>query len=300
MGTPNVGKCVQFGAGTSSADHQFEVLWPFDFGKRGRLVESNGLRGTRDRFSTNVNIGPYDVGGLVPMDVRPDTMDFWLYRILGGAENNDVFVPAETLPTMVVAVDRGADVATFAGCKVNTATFSAQSGEDLRLEMDIQGTTESIGDAGSFPDISNTLSVEQPYIFHHGVLSVGSSSWEFRRFRLVIDNVLILDRYMNTDHRTSLPEGDRIVTLQTENPWTSSEKASLYDVGIAGMAGALVFTNGTNVLTATFANLKVPVSPPVVQAREQEIMLPLNFVAYSKSGKPSVQFSNVWTAGSGV
>lgn len=300
MGTPNVGKCVQFGAGASSADHQFEVLWPFDFGKRGTLVESNGLRGTRERFSTNVNLGTYTVGGRVPMDVRPDTIDFWAYRILGGEEAADVFEPAEALPTFVVAADRGADVCTAAGCKVATAEFSGQSGEDLRLEMDIEGLTETIGAAGSFPAISATLSVEQPFIFHQGVLTLGGSAYPFRRFRLTINNALVLDRFMNTQSRSALPEGDRIVTLQTDNPWTTTEKAALYDVAIAGLSATLVFTNGTNVLTFTFGNLKVAVQPPTVQGRELEIMLPLAFNAYSKNDEPSIKITNVWTASSGV
>lgn len=53
-----------------------------------------------------------------------------------------------------------------------TAEFSGQLGEDLRLEMDIEGLTEATGR----PDHSRrsvTLSVEQPFIFHQGVLTLG-------------------------------------------------------------------------------------------------------------------------------
>lgn len=59
-------------------------------------------------------------------------------------------------------------------------------------------------------------------------------------------------------------------------------------MAIAGLSATLVFTNGTNVLTFTFGNLKVAVQP-TVQGRELEIMLPLAFNAYSKNDEPSIK-----------
>lgn len=300
MGTPNVGKCVQLGIDTANpVTKQYEVLWPFDFGKRGSLVESNGLRGTRDRISSGVNVGVYTVGGRIPVDLRPDTADVWWNLILGGTKAGNDISPAETVPEFYVTVDRGADVATAAGCKVGVADLSGRSGEDLRLEMDVEGKTETIAAAGTFPSISSSLSIMQPFIFYQGVLTLGSATYMFDQFRLTVNNVLVLDRFMNSQSRTAIPEGDRVVTLQTNHPWTTDEKAALYDVHIAGFSTAtLVFTNGGNVMTITFGQLKVPVNPPTVRGRELEIMLPLNFTAYKYLTAPSIKITNVYTEGS--
>lgn len=303
QGTPQVGKSVKFGIGAAAggvATKQIEVLWPIDFGKRGRLVESNGLRGTRERFSTGVNEGTYDVGGRIATDVRPDTLDLLLPFMLGATEAADEFLFAETLPEAAIQVCYGAQMFTSANCKANTWTLSGNSGEDLRLEIDWEGKTLTVGLASAFPDLAATLSVEQPYIFHQGVLTLGSDTWPFRSFRLVGDNRLILDRYMNTQYRSALPEADLIATLQTENPFTAEEYATIYDVNITGLSCVLTFTNGTNVLTATLANIKKAITPPTVGGRDQEIMLPCNWTAYNQLSVPCIKFNNVWTAGSGV
>jgi len=306
MGTPVVGKAYKLGIDTANpVTKQFEFLWPLNFGKRGTLVESNGLRGTRERFRTGVNAGPYTVGGRVSTDVRPDTADSFWNWILGGTEDSDTFSPAETIPSLYVTIDRSADVATYAGCKVASADLSGRSGEDLRLEMDLEGTTETLAAAGSFPSIASSLSVLQPYIFHQGVYQIGAANYEFDQFRITINNALILDRFMNTQYRTSLPEGDRIVTLQSNHPWTTTEKAALYDLAVAGLSARLYFTNGSHVMTIAFANLKAPVQPPNVRGRELEVNLPLNFTAYADPYNvaaivPSIKITNVWSAGSGV
>lgn len=79
-------------AGASSADHQFEVLWPFDFGKR---VAARGVqRASRDSGAILYQRESRHLHGRRPgSDGRSPgaTIDFWAERTLGGAEAADAF-----------------------------------------------------------------------------------------------------------------------------------------------------------------------------------------------------------------
>jgi hypothetical protein len=291
MGTPSMGHQALFGAGTANpVTSQFEFL-SCDIGKRGTLIESPGMRGSRSYNKESVNTGPYTAGGSVVMEPRPDELVFWLPYILGAAASGTTFALAETVGEFYATVDKIAKVYTYAGCKVNQAVFESSPGQNLRMSLAIEGKTETQANAGTFPSISASLSVLQPYIHHQAVLTLGGTAYAIRNVRVTIDNGLILDRFDNSTTRTALPESDRIITLSCENPFTSDETA-LYDLAIAGVAGTLVYTNGNYSLTFTFANLKAAAESPVIGGRNIEIPLTLNFKAYMSGATRELVVTN--------
>ena len=275
----SMGWAAQFGAGAANpVTSQFEFI-SCGIGKRGALVESPGCRGTRSHIHESVNEGPYTVGGAVVMEPRPDELDFWLPYILGGAESTDVFPLAETLPVAFVTIDKIAKVYTYDGMKVARAVFASSPAQNLRLTMDLEGKTETPGNAGTFPAISSTLSVLQPYIHQQAVLTLVSTPYVLANVEVTINNSLILDRLLNSVTRTELPEADRIITVSCDNPFTATE-AGLYDMALAGVAGTLKYTNGARSLLFTFANLKVPSRGPEIAGRNREIPLRLELQAF--------------------
>lgn len=263
---------------------------PFDFlsntlAAENTLIGTEGIRGTRSRSKERVRLANVNVGGTVTMNPSAAELDWLLINALGFSESTNVFTPTETVPSFVACLDRIAKVHTYLGCYVNRATFSGSSGQPITLALDIIGTSESEGAAASFPAL--TFDLDVPYIFSDsatGLTLEGTGSRKFDNFELVIDNVLNA-RFMNSRTASDISATDRSVTLSMSTPYTADESA-LYTTPVgsaAGAAGALVFTNGSKVLTFTFANLKMnPARTPPVNGRG-EILLPLQMTAY-KSG----------------
>lgn len=281
---------VGIGAAGGAATKQLQNV-NCGIGKRGTLIDKQGARGTRSKHTGNVTSGPYSVGGPLSVQPSPDELRVILPYIFGTAESGSgtsgtpwVYALAETIPDMVVVQDKIAKVFTWDGCKVNTARFSASAGSPvLSLEMDVQGKTEAVSNAGTFPSIGSTLTVGQPFLFQQLVLTLNSATKVCDNFNLSIDNALMLDRFLNSQTRTDIPETDRTITLEVDNPFTAADVA-LYDIAVAGFAASAVFTNGTNVLTFSFANVKAP-ADTLEAVQRGETMNKLRFTAY-ETGTP--------------
>lgn len=145
----------------SAATKELEFI-SCTIGKEGQHVQSDGIRGSRERYSASVVEGTYNVGGQLVLEPRPDDLDILLPWILGAAEAADVFDIADTLLVYGVDVEKVADAYRYAGMKINQATFTSQPNQPLRLELDVQGKTETAGI--TFPSIAGTLSAKAPYI----------------------------------------------------------------------------------------------------------------------------------------
>lgn len=265
---------------------------PYEFRSEGIVkqeshVETGGIRGTRSHISENVSEGTYTVGGPLVLIPTPADLVTLLPKILGAAASGTTFALAETLPDFVAQIDRKTKVFAYSGCKVNKASFKSSKGNPLTLDLDIQGKKEgsysgstftdiTLGSAGTFPSL--TLSVLQPYMHHQLVLTIGGTAYEVDDIDITIDNALILDRFNNSQSRTELPEGDRIITVSATFPYSTSETA-LYNIATAGAAATAVYTNGNYSITFTFAVLQAAAKSPVVQSRNGEIVLPIDFVA---------------------
>ena len=263
--------------------------------KRGQIVETAGIRGTRSHPKERTREGTFTIDGQISMNPCPDELDFLLPYIVGGSESSDDFPLAETLPEMYISVDRIAKVFTYAGCKVNKATFRGREGQLLELSLEIMGKTEAVANSGTFPAL--TLTTAPPYIFHDCVMTIEATAYQIFDWEIVIDNKLNGQRFTNSQSRTDIPAMDREVTVTVTVPYTSTE-ADLHDKAShkTGVAATCVFTNGARSLTFTTPALQKASESPTVPSRDQEIRLRLGFTARSSGGTAELTINNDPTA----
>jgi hypothetical protein len=281
MGNASQGALAKMGMGAASPVTEAYEFISENLKRKIKRIYNDGIRGTRSRSKERVADGEIEIAGQITMNPSPAELANLLPRILGAAAVTTTYALAETLPEFYINIDRVAKVFEYAGCKVAKATFSGSRGQPVKLALDIIGKTCTPGDAGTFPAL--TIDTDVAYVFYQGVLTAEGSAREFDQFQLVIDNMLD-KRVMNSQTATSITAQDRLITLACSTPYTSDEIDLLDNAftSAAGAAGSLVFTNGTESTTFTFANLKDDVEDPEVQGKK-EILLPHSFTAY-KSG----------------
>lgn len=241
------------------------------------------FRGQLAHRSEDVVEGTYTVGGAVTLPFcRPGDLTAVLPLICGQAFTGNSVEPTVIATDFIASVDRGVKVFHYWGLRVAQAVFSSQAGQPLSLQMQLEGTEQTITAAGSFPSLDFTT--VRPFIHHQGVMTVAGTKFLIANFQMTINNGLILDRFMNTQSRTEVPQGDRMVQVAFQTPFTTDEYATLYEILIAGVEASIVFTSSTHVFTIDFPCLQAPVTDPVPPNPQAEIPLQMNMTARSKSG----------------
>jgi hypothetical protein len=254
-------------------------------------LQTDGIRGTRQHIGDNVVSGTRRVGGTIKTKPTPAFLAKFLPYILGGTgsggTNGTQYLLEETLPSFNLVKDCVTKVFTYSGMVVNKATFRGRKGEEVELELDLQGIDESVGAAGSFPTL--TISTEQPFAFFasaSGVTINGVGSRLMDDFELTIDNKLDLERFNNSQVRTALPPQDQEIEFKCTVPFTTDD-VDLYNMSLPGLAASLVFVNGSKTIAFNMGCLQVPSKTPVVPGKH-EIMLPLQGFARKLSSVDSL------------
>jgi hypothetical protein len=242
--------------------------------KSGTIIDSSGIRGGRSHHSERTREGNDNIEGVIELYPSPADLSYLLPLVLGGTPSGTTYPLADSLSTFYVTVDKVAQVYTYAGCKVNKATFSGAQGQPMKLALEIVGQTETSGAAGSFPTV--TLDNSAPLIFSDSTLTLLDTARQVTQWTVTIDNSLEV-RFANSTSATSITAKDRQVSLQCQNPFTSAE-IDLYGQALAGGSAALVLAGAGSSLAFNFATLQFPDHGPVVPGRE-EIMLSLSGIA---------------------
>lgn len=264
----------------------------FTVQKIGRILDTDGIRGTRSHRSDRTRTGPYTVSGQLVLPATRRALDVLLPMCLGGAESTDVFNVAETLTELQFMIDRVTKVQTYSGCKANRCTLRGTQGGLLEIAIDIEGETESTGNAGTFPSL--TLPEEKPYVFMDGALTLLGTARGFSSFEIVVDNQLVTDRFLNSTTRAELPEQDRIVSARFTLPY-DADNADLHDQALAGAAGTLVFTNAeeaSSVLTVALGTLQFPARTPVVNGKGETVLELEGQARSTVAGDPDIRITN--------
>jgi hypothetical protein len=199
---------------------------------------------------------------------------------------------ADPLTSFYLMIDRSTAVFTYGPCYVSKATFSASAGSGdqnmLKLVMDIEAGTETVGSSGTFPT-GMTTDTNRPFLFADAAsgIELGSTQIGAHKFDLTIDNHLLADRFVNELTRSQIPPVDRTVTCKMSTQYTSTE-AAFYGVGpgSAGTASA-VFTNAEETISSTVSTLtfsfpgvlQYPTISPTVQSKQTEINLDIEGTA---------------------
>ncbi len=233
-------------------------------GKHATHLEREGTRGTRSHDIDDVVEGTNTVSGQIILNPTNTDLNLIEPFVIGSGGTVD-----EALGNTSIVVDRGNDVYTYANCKFSRMTLSGRQGELLRLVCDVVGRSEAAtGDAPAEPSSAT------PFAFHDTTsLTLAGTARETKEFEMVIDNMMITDRFNHNQTVIDHPEGDRVVTLRTVHDW-SDNTSGLYGQAVGGATGALVLSDGTNSRTYTFGKLQVPSeSPPLSDKGPMELTL---------------------------
>lgn len=279
----SVGSQAKLGVGTTSTVDQPLEFLSESLRATKTILDTAGIRGTRSHVSERTRGGPTTVSGSISMNPSPAELNDLLEYIMGGTPTvgtpagKTTFPLGETLPAaFFISVDRIAKVFTYSLCKIVRATFRASEGSLLELSIDIEGGSETVGNAGTFPSL--TLPTDAPFVFHDAVLTMQAGTRAIKDFELVIENISDTTRFMNSQTRAEIPTIDRMVTLRCTTAYTSAETA-LYDQAIAGAAADLTLTNGNLSLQFSIPGvLQIPAVSPIVSSKG-EILLAMEGVA---------------------
>ncbi|MCC9608519.1 hypothetical protein LOC68_09865 [Blastopirellula sp. JC732] len=252
---------------TNLATRQLEHFG-VDLDKQSTIVRADGMIGQRSPIGDSAQPGTYTVGGTISLRPRPDDLLFLFPYILGAAEVSDAFALAETLPELVATVDRKIMVNTYRGLKVDKATFRSRKGELLELELDLQGKlADATAAAGTFPSIAATLSAKNPFVHHQSSVTIDETTIEVDNLVITIDNALELDRFNNSQTRTTLPEGSRRITLAFDTELNDDVLANLIETAARGVTAEVEFANGVDTLTFTFGLVQQPKTPLSIRGK---------------------------------
>jgi hypothetical protein len=179
-------------------------------------------------------------------------------------------------------------VFTYTGCKVDQWSFSSSPNQALRLAMQIEALSETVGNSGTFPSL--TYDTGAPFVHHDtsGAVSIGGTAYECASIQITGSNALKKDRFVNSQTRTELPETDREIRLSLLVPYTS-DTVSLYNGGTSGVDVVITYTNGGLSVAFTFGKVIFPAAKsPVASNKNDEIMLRLDGEALKNSTEPTI------------
>lgn len=238
-----------------------------------QLVETEGVRGTRSRPAQQLTPGIIPIDGEYTLTPTPSELAILLPWILGGVATGTTpktYPLAETLTTGVYcAIDRVQKVDVYSGVAVSKARFESREGENnLQLTLSLMALTETPGNAGTFPAISSTLPVDQPFTHQSAVLTANSLARNIFEVALEIDNKLA-PRFLNSQTAISLVPQDREIALEATTPFTADEYDLFTQALQPGVAGSLVYVSGTTTLTFALASLLTAIQRPAVPGRQE-------------------------------
>jgi hypothetical protein len=271
--------------GKLGIDTSNPVTKRFDFGTEGlkkkeKLVDGNGTRGTLSSDISRIRPGQKPIDGPISFEPNVAEMALLLPWIFGGTPTGSGTVTyplADTIATRFVTIDRILKVFTYTSVGVDSATFRAAQGSTLSLDLNLVATTDTVGNAGTFPDI-DIDTASGPWIFEELVLSVNSTTVKAKSFELTVANRIDRQRFYNSLTLTSVIAHDREINFRTSLPY--GDHSALYDAGSGGVEVEAVFTNGTNILTFAMGKVAYPAESPNIPGR-MEIMLPIAGQAFA-------------------
>lgn len=260
---------------TSTPDKRLQFA---SVASRGAPAHVNypGVRGYRGVPMANSFEGVKDVGLSIQAMPSPDELVYWLKYIFGAA-SGDAYTLTEALPTFFAMVDAGNTVYLHSAEKVNTAVFSSDANTPLTLALETLGLTRSEG--ATFPSLSN-MTVKRPYTHHECTLSIDSASYAPAQVQLSVNNNLDGNRFFNSQSRTAILEGERLVQLSVMLAFGSSEYAAFKAMDLnAGVEGVLTYAYGAEELAFTMPALACPEPPTEIRAKNGELMAQFIFTA---------------------
>ncbi len=274
----SIGTYGKLGIGTTSTVDKRIRYKDEDLTAKLELIDGNEINGMLDHDIELMRDGAIKVDG--PINLMPNAveMSYLLQWILGGTPSGTPAVSypctqTNNLPSKFVTIDRVIKVFTYAGVKVKKAVFKATQGGVLELSLELLGQTATEAAAGSFPAITLDLT-NGPFVFRDLTITVAGVTVTPKEFTLTIDNMLIEDRFFNSQTLVSIDQPDRKITFETSLPYGDFQ-ALKSGFTSAGTAVVATFTNAGAILIFNMVKVAIPYTDPGTQGKT-EIMLPVS------------------------
>lgn len=284
--TPSRSAKSQLGiAASNPVNAAFEFI---SCGLKMREVQTNseGIRGTRSRLSHRTRITRREISGPIVMNPTALELDkLWGWMLGGTIPGTSPWSVGDVMNEMFITVDKVAKVFTYAGCIAARWSLSGASGQPIRLTIDVEGETETMANAGTFPSLA--IPTDNFFVFSDLTATIGGTARKFGSFNLSCDNLVDPDRYLNALTRTEIAGMDRMVQLQLGTPYTT-DNTDLVQAAIAGAAASIVLTDGSSTYTFAIANAKIPSVGPDVEGK-QEIQSPISVMCYNDGTDPELK-----------
>jgi hypothetical protein len=263
-----------------------------------KKLQGRGLiTGSRSQFGAHLRKTTYLVRGSIVLQPGPAQITPWLQRIMWGTPSGATYPLGNSAPEFDILFNKENGIFHVKNCKVNAAVFRSVSreGEDggqeefVELILNIIGIAEATDTEwpGTEPSQAYTAAY-LPYLHWEGAFSFGGNDTPYRNFALTINNAL-RPLFYNSLTPTCMRTQGRMITLQTENPFTEATFAAAYDAYETGASGTLSFTSGNMSTVFSFPALRNNYETPSIQGKgEIPLKLELEATATSSDNEMSV------------
>jgi Phage tail tube protein len=163
---------------------------------------------------------------------------------------------------------------------------SDSTGGTLQVSIDVEAASSNKSASSGWPAL--TLATQQPFVHSHSVLIINGVARRIKDCSVSIDNKLLVDEFYNSRSRGDFPSDGQLITLTHSTPFDTADDVALTNL-TAGVAGSLVYTNGTVSLTFTFPNLRYLAPEPEIGQRGSRVMNTYTWIAgLAPGGDPVV------------
>lgn len=229
--------------------------------------EDPGRRGTRQEFACGARLLREVVSGGFELQPTATQLDWFLQRGLGDAIASfpaSPVTPGETLPQFYAFVDKGPTNFRYDKVVIARMGLSVRESDYLKLRVDLIGSAEASG--VSWPASPPAIACASEYVCSDAVFNLAATPYPFKSMDLSIDNQIADGQHENAILRTVFESEGLQIALNGQFAYRA-DTTGLYRRVVAGDAGSLVFSNGTNTYTFSFANLQIPGKGPTVPGR---------------------------------
>jgi len=295
--------CIGFGleadAGVAVTPTLFPELQSEGFTYNPNRQDLTGLNGTRSHHYQATAEGNIDGRGALTFHARKQWLQYILYWVMGGGNANAPTL-AETVKALTVELDASVRVLTYAGCKIGTTELTSESNMPMLVSLD-NILAMSVTDAAAGTQTSPTRTITDSYIMHHGLtLTVDGGSMYCNSFMLRIGNELEEDHFQNSQSRTAIPEGDRLVVGQLVPDWSVANAVTrgTWTKFLSGATASITaaYSDGSNTLTFTmpYVHYHEGTRPPSVDGRGT-IFDDVNFQAKASAAGSADEITVAWS-----
>lgn len=192
-----------------------------------------------------------------------------------------VYTANQTVSTIPIIIDKGGAVHEYTSCRMTRMILRGQVGT-MPVSMECTWIAEDELEDAATTWVDGT--VDNLFGFPGTTYTVATVAYAIDRFAFVIDNKLV--QSWNSSYTvTDVGPGPRQTLLATSVPYTVANKGVYWTNrdSAAGVALALVLTNGTDTVTINLPKAVLNPESPSIEGALEEIRLPQTWEAHRQS-----------------